>query len=694
MKRLFLLLIVPISLFALDERKAIHDHKRTTIYVTGALAPLNPEEVSLPYTLLKENEILQSFATTVTEALARHPGIRSTSFAPGANRPIIRGQTASRVKILSNGSDSGDLSFLSDDHAITVDPFSIARAEVVRGPATLLYGGSAIGGVVNLLDESIPEERIGRVVKGRISGELGNVADELRGGSAVIKGDADTLQWYLSSYYRRSGNIKVPGNLESDALMATEEHEEHGEDRNQLPNSDTLSKGATIGASHVTDWGFLGLSTKLFSSKYGVPGHLHHEEEHEEEEEVESEESHSPLNPSIDMNQVRVETRGEIKKPLSSLERLRLNLSVTQYEHDELEGKEIGTSFENSTLDGRLEVTHSKSDNFEGGGGLQLSYDDFKVSGEEAYLPPTRSFSPALFLSEVYHLTKSLDLQFGGRYEYVERTPLFTDLAKREFHPLSASSGLLWDVEDKLYTFGVTGAYTERAPNAAELYANGVHTATRSFEIGDPSLAKERAIGGELFFKKNSGNFTTSTNLFLQHYFNYLNFSPTAEVKDGVPVYVYNETESVLWGFENEVNLHLFESGAHTVDLISSLDFVRGRDTEKDTNLPRIPPFSARPGLRYDINGLGAGKLTTLLQSNFTDSQAKLATNELVTRSYITLDLTSSYTFPIQDKGLEGSVYISLQNLTDEEVRVHSSLTKDLYPLIGRALRGGFTLYF
>lgn len=720
-----------------DRHKHQHSAEPATeVFVTGSLAPRPLDSYTLPYTLLSTEEIRSKFGGTIAAALEDEAGIRSSSFVPGAARPIVRGQGGSRVRVLNNGVTLGDVSALSDDHAVPVDPNSASRIEVVRGPSTLLYGGSAIGGVVNVIDGSIPETRIGREFTGSATVNQGNVADRLTAGSAELMGEADAVQWYVSSFYRDTGNIKIPGYAESDRYRAAEEAEENGEEheeghagehegehggeevRDSLPNSDTMARGVTVGVSNVHDNGFFGGSIKLFETKYGVPGHAHAGHAHGEEEDHEDHEDHehdaedadhseheghmedeSVAEPAVAINltQARATFKGESTDVASGIEKLKVNGVLSTYEHNELEGESVGTRFRNDAIETRFELVHDpmafagNDEGMTGGGGLQILADSFRVDGEEAYLPDANTVAPALFLVEELALNESLKWQNGARYEWSSVDPSSAsdgrNLDQQNHSLVSGSTGLSSDFGKSNYTLSSTVAYTERAPTNAELFADGVHTATRTFEIGDESLAKERSIGGEITLRRTKGRLTGSVTSFIQHYDDYINLAPTGEIDEGTAVFVYEMTRAQLWGGEIEGELHLFEVAGNSVDLVASSDLVRGRDLGADGDLPRMPPTVTRAGFHYDYEDIHAE-----LMGTYSDAQKRVAAFELPTNSYLTVDLEASYKFPWERNEL--TTFVRLSNLTDEEVRNAVSFTKDQFPQTGRAVYAGLTAAF
>ncbi len=730
----------------------------TEVFVSGSLAPKPLESYNMPYTLITKDDLDRSFSSNISDIFNESVGIRSSSFAPGVGRPVIRGQGGGRVRVVNNGVAIGDISANSDDHSVAIDTSLVERAEVVRGPATLLYGGSAIGGLVNFIDNDIPSERIGEEVRGSVLVQKGDSASDLSSGSADLTGEVGEFQWRIGSFYRRTGNIAIPGLAESEPYRINEEdnhHQEEGEYgeeeeeiKGRLPNSDTLSKGFVVGGSKVHSLGYYGVSLRYFESQYGVPGHVHHGHKHDEgHEDGENEDHHhdehhdhdehheehdkdfskdfrflksrsSSLNEgdepgvAINLDQWRLAFHNETKDVARGIDKIKVNGAVSTYSHNEIEGAEVGTRFQNDTVETRLQLQHSpvaigdSQRKLSGGGGLQINLESFQAAGNEAYLPDSRVASPALFLLEELELGESLVWQNSGRYEWSNIDPgvgtserdghssirtmkdrgHVINYSNRNFHLVSASTGLSGSFNkarsSNPFVYGLSLAYSERAPNNAELFANGAHTATRTFEIGDSSLEKERAIGGELTLRKKFGRFSGSASAFLQHYDDYLNLAPTGEEEDELPVFAYQMTRAQLFGGEIEGKINLVNLRGHLVDFVSSFDLVRGRNLVEDDPLPRMPPSITRVGFNYDYNDWNLQ-----LSQIFAEAQRRVASFELPTDSYQQLNIEGGYTFPFEKASI--TTFVQGTNLTDEEIRNHISFTKDLFPQRGRAFLAG-----
>lgn len=674
------------------------------ILVTGAMSPIGLERLGKPVSIITHKELQERTESTVGELLSNEPGVSSTYFGPGASRPVIRGQSKQRVRVLENGLDSGDVSDVSEDHAVSVDPLSVQRIDVLRGPSTLLYGSSAIGGVVNMIDNSIAENPIGKPITGEIDLRAGDSADEERTGGVSLNGEIESFNWHLSGFSRETENIEIPGYAESSLLRQMEEEEadvlkdednhesENDEIKGLLENSDTRTKGLKIGGSHVWDEGYVGLSLKLIDSNYGIPGgHHHHEEElhHEKhsDEDHEHEEDSEEISPRIDMNQFKLENRGEVRLDDDFYRAVRFGFAYSKYEHKELEGDEIATQFDKDSFETRFELTHGHDDGFEGGFGTQLRYDDFKAKGEEAFVPTSKTFSPALFAIEDFKITEKLVWQVGGRYEFTSVDP--EDSKEEDFHTVSASTGPVLNLDDKgEYSSGVSFSFSERAPSSTELFANGAHLATQSYEIGDSSLNKERAVGAEVIFRKNSGRLTGDLSIFWQHYFDYINLTPTGEEEEELPVFEYGIDRARFWGFEASTDFELLSRGVHGLHLYSQIDYVRGENISDSDPLPRITPLRGKVGVKYLYSNA-----SIYVEGVFVDDQERLADFEIPTDSYSLLNAGISYQIPMGEQ-YTYELYARATNLTNEEARIHSSFLKDVAPLRGRAFFAGVRVAF
>ncbi len=660
----------------------------STITITADPRNKSLLEHTQPVSILTKEDLILRSDISLGETLATEAGVSSSYFGPGSSRPVIRGFAGERVRVLRNGVGSLDVSNTSEDHQISINPLSIESAEILRGPETLLYGSSAIGGVVNVTDNSIPSKEIGTPLRGEFDLRTQTVNNEASG-ALKLEGQAGKFNWHLSGISQDTKDVDIPGYQESSRLRAqeTELGHEHEQARDTLADSATRTLSGTIGGSYIWDKGYFGAAFTAYDSKYGVPvhGHDHHEDHHHGHDHHEHGEEGGIY---IELQQYRLDTRGEVRDVSDFVEKIKFSAAVSTYEHKEFEEGIAATKFTNDSFEGRVELFHSPIASLSGIIGTQVEYSDFTSSGLEAFVPNAERFAPGLFLFEELPLIEDhLSAQFGGRIEYLHLSP---DIGYRErsFTPLSLSTGLSWDITGKSdYIAGISIAYAERAPSITELYADGIHVARSISEIGDPSLSNENSYGIDLTLRKNHGILTGGIALFAQEYGNYINLSPTEQQFSGLQEFSYEETRARFFGFEAETTLHLHEAlgwYANHLDLTAQLDYVRARDTRNSIDLPRITPLRSVVRARY-----GWKELFRLgIEGVFVAAQRDIAERELPTDAYQLLNATFDIKIPwLKQKNL--TFYARAQNLTNAEARIHSSFIKDMVPLPGRSFITG-----
>jgi iron complex outermembrane receptor protein len=606
------------------------------------------------------------------ETLEGEPGIRSTYFGPGASRPIIRGLSGDRVRILESGLGSGDAANTSPDHAVALDPASADRIEVVRGPATLLYGSAAIGGVVNVFDGRIPYEAPASRLTGEVLTSGGTASNERQ-----ISGDASLLVGpfvaRMSGGFRDTDDYEIPGFAE---LEHDEEEHEAGEHEDEvegvLENSALETDNFSFGVSWVGSRGHLGASVSGFDSFYGVPGGHAHEEDPGAPAEEEEEE-----NVSIDLEQRRVDVDGELRFDRGLLERLRVRFGVADYEHVELEGAEIGTRFQNDQWEGRAEIRHRPVGPFEGALGFQLGNREFTAVGEEAFTPPSESDLFAVFLYEEA-TAGPVRFQLGSRLETQTATDLTTGV-DLDFNGMSFSGGLNFHPSDPV-SIALSISRSVKLPTPEELFSNGPHIATRSFELGDPTLSEEVGQSADLTFHVHEGPVRVQVTGFVTQFSDYIYPAFTGNVTDGLDEVRYTQADARFAGFEGEASLEVYESGADHLALELGGDFVRASLIDTDEPLPRIPPFSIRAGVLWEGSHLrGRASVRRVAE------QDRVAPLEESTPGYTMVEAELGYR--LQFGGLSHQIVLQGRNLTDEDARSHTSLLKEVAPMPGRDIR-------
>jgi iron complex outermembrane receptor protein len=641
---------------------AVHQEE---ILVTASPDARSQNEIAQPTSVLSGEELMLEMQPTLGETLNQQPGVTSTFFGPGASRPVIRGLGGDRIRVLEGGLGTGDASTTSPDHAVSVDPLAAEQIEVLRGPATLLYGSSAVGGVVNVIDNRVPDHMPGEPISGTVELRGGTVSDERGGGASFDGALGRRFAWHADFVKRETEDYEIPGFAEGTA-----------------ENSATDTEAGAVGLSWIGNDAFLGLAVRQHESLYGIPGGHAHEHHEGEEEEEEGERIR------VDLEQQRWDLRGGLTRPFGIFRGANLRFGKTDYEHRELEGEETGTIFLNDSWEGRLELLQRSFGPVSGSIGLQAQSRDFEAIGEEAFVPPTQTDSLAVFTFQEI-VRGPWRFQLGGRYETQDVTADAVDLAvdSRSFDGLSGSAGLVWQPEGDGYSVGLSLARSTKLPNAEELFSNGPHLATNAFEIGDPDLEEETSLGLDLTFRKTSGPLTGEINLFVNRFDDFIFESFTDEEEDGLTVFRYVQQDAEFRGAELSGVYELFHDEPYHVDVEFGTDFVRAELRDTGDPLPRIP--SQRYHLGFHYRG---EKIQGRIEGQRVEEQDRVAAFERPTDGYTLLNASVGYRFftstMVYDVLLRGT------NLTDEEARNHVSFLKDLVPLPGRDLSLALRLTF
>ena len=655
--------------------------------------PLSAENLAQPVATLRGKALDRALAPSIAETLRNIPGVHSSSFGQAVGRPVIRGLGGARVKTMEDRIDSMDVSVSSPDHLTTIEPFAAESIEVLKGPSTLLYGTGAIGGVVDVHTGRIPH-----AVPEQLSAKA-----ELRGadnanqrtGAARIRAGTGTLAIHLDAFYRDADEYDIPGFAESAALRELEELEgeggEAGEEEEEafgvLPGSQMETRGGAIGVSHIGERGFLGIAVSSYDADYGLPGGHGHEHEHEHEhgegEEAGAEGEEEEGNPVLDLSQTRIDAEAGLDAPFAGFSSLNLRLGFNDYEHTEVEGNgEAGTVFATEALEARLELTHEPLWGFEGATGLQVSSREFSALGEEAFVQPVDTQTLGIFYVAQRDFSGT-GLEFGLRYEHVEHDP--TASVSRSFDLGAVSLGLIQPLADG-WTVSAQLDYSNRAPVAEELYSDGAHLATQSYEIGDPGLDEERAanVSASLRYEQESLRFALSA--YYTEFADFIYEAATGAEIEELPVLQWQQGDATFRGVEVDFGWDALSWQDGTLTLNAGFDFVRARlDAGENRNLPRIPPQRWRIGTVLSWRDL----LAEVAWSRV-DSQDDTAFGELPTEAYNDLRVHLGYEFELGSNRLE--VFLAGRNLTDDEQRYHTSFIKDFAPQPGRTIEAGVVL--
>ena len=629
--------------------------------------------------VLSGQNLTLALEPSLGQTLARMPGVSSSYFGPAASRPIIRGLDGDRVRILQNGLNTIDASATSVDHAVSFDTSNLKSVEVVRGPATLLYGSNAIGGVVNSIDGRIVEEKMDGTIHGALNSRYTSVDNGYQT-SIMTEGGYKGLAFHVEAFTRAAEDFRIPGNARTTNEQTTNPLPAgQTETRKVMPNSNLRSEGVTGGLSYIWDKGFFGFAWTEFHTNYGSP---------------------AEPNVVIDMHQQRLDVRGAFYKPLPRIKEISYKLATSRYQHTEYDAGTPSTLFKNNGYDARVEVKHEKIAGMEGVVGYQTNRSEFSSSGSEAFLPPTITQANAVFLYE--DITRGpLSFQFGGRYDRIEVESLasaaFGPALARTFDNFSGSVGVVFTPNDE-YAVAFTINHAERAPTYQELFANGTHAATGAFEIGNPTLNPEKSLGFDLNLRKRVGWVTGSIGGYYNRYSNFIGQFPTGVVRvvngENYNELLYQATNAEFIGSELEAAFHLLHpitadppANQNNLHWQVKADVVRARDTQTGLSLPRIPPFHLTNTLILERGAFGAR-----LEGIYAAPQSRLTMNESRTDSYFLVNLTLTYRI-IQGRTTT-DLFIKGMNLTNEDAREHTSVLKDRVPLPGRGLVVGMKLTF
>lgn len=646
-----------------------------TVIVTGN--PLGSREVATLASVLSGRGLVLRRGSSLGETLDGLPGVASSYFGPTANRPVIRGQDGDRIRVLSNAGASLDVSSLSFDHAVPIDPLVVERIEVLRGPAALLYGGSAVGGVVNAIDNRIPKASIDGV-SGALETRLGGAAGE-RAVSALVETGGNGFTLHADAFARRTEDLRVP---------AFDRPLEDGrtQRRTRVANSASRAQGGALGSSFVWDHGYVGASTDTYRNDYGIVA----------EDDI-----------TIEMRRDKLALAGEVRMSAGFISTLRGQAASTDYRHQEIEGDgSVGTTFKTRGSDARVEVVHEAlsigAGRLEGTAGLQVESSRFSALGEEAFVPSTRTRQAAVFLLERWTWADRGHLGAGVRGERVRvrsdgdadgADPQFGPAQERKFSPRSASIGGVLNLGPR-WQLSSNWSYTERAPTSYELYANGVHAATGAYERGDPRQALERGRNLDLALGWREGADRVKAGVFESRFSNYIALGATGEpdfVDDeggSYPVFAFRGVRAKLYGLELEGTWRAME-GVRTVDVDAKLDIVRGSDVDSGEALPRLAPRRAAVGVT-----LQQGAWTARAEVRHASAQHRVPSTDIATAGWNLVNLSASYALSLGER--EALLFVKLQNVGDKLAYSASTIgtVRAFSPLPGRGLAAGLRLSF
>jgi iron complex outermembrane recepter protein len=605
-------------------------------------------------TTLRQNELKKRREISLGDTLRNEAGVQSTSYGPNAGRPIIRGLEGDRIRVLQNGLGVLDASSQSVDHAVPVDTLVIDSIEVVRGPMSLLYGSSAVGGVVNVNTNRIHSAfEEGTVSEILLQGDSSQ--DAVTTGAKIDHGKNNWM-FHLDGGYRNANDLRIPGKARSEKLRQTDPSTDEAEDK--LPNSGSVQKSLAVGLSKIFDQGYVGGSYYFFDNYYGAVA----------EEDVD-----------IRMIQNRVEFHGEYKLGGNIFNSVKFKTAQSDYGHKELEGGEVGTTFTNEGNESRLELL-SSSGNVKGVSGFQTQMFNFSAVGDEAYLPTSKNRILAAFTLQELQAGKNT-FSAGLRMENFHIHDQSSDGKKRNYNGYNGSLGYRRKLTGTL-TSNISVSYTERAPNFQELFADGGHVATNTFEQGNDEMNKEKAYALDVGLDYHYNQSFAHVSFFMQEFRDYIALFDTGN-PSGEPdfgnIFQFDQVDAVFYGFEFDSRSRISDSSWFG---ILKADYVRAKEKDSGDNLPRI----SAPRLIIGLERV-KDRWTWDVEAQRYFEQTKTAPNEYRTDAFTLLNAGFVYDV-IQAKG-KFSFFGRLKNLLNEEARQHTSTLKEIAPMAGRHVVAG-----
>ncbi|MBU2272665.1 MAG: TonB-dependent receptor [Gammaproteobacteria bacterium] len=672
----------PASQAAASQQGASASLPPVTVSASGL--QLGANDMTTPVTVLEGDELVRRREATLGETLNSEPGITSSHFGAGASRPIIRGMDGPRVKVLSDGAELHDASTISPDHAVVSEPLLATQIEVLRGPSALLYGNGAVGGVVNVLDGKVPTAVPPKGVEG--SAELrANTGAREAAGAFSLTGGTGNLAVHVEGVARDAGDYRVGKGWAPE-----------GEPTRKVLGSFNRTDTGSVGLSWVGDRGYLGAAYTRQTAKYGLPGHnhsfegchthgnslhcgSHDHDEGEDDHDHDHDHEHGDV-PVVDLRSERFDIRGELRNPFAGFSALRLRAGVTDYVHDEVEDGAISTTFQNKAYDTRVELQHNPIAGFKGVIGLQTSQRKFTADGEEAYVEPTITRKLGIFALEEYRLG---DWRFEAALRHDRQTAeAQASGIERSHNGTSASLGAVWKFTPG-YQVGTSFTRASRAPTAEELYAQGLHMATSTYERGNANLKSEISQNIDVSLKKTAGDTTFGVSVFRNRINNYI-YGRTLDEVDGLQLLQYSQADATFTGIEGQVRQRINRNLGVTL----FGDTVRARLADGGGLLPRIP--ATRAGIRMDANWQAWEGQVEWVQ---VARQNRVADFETATPGYGMLNLGVSYNGQLSN-GSPWQVYLKANNLTDRLAYAHTSFIKNAAPLMGRNVTVGVKVAF
>ena len=662
-------------------------YKLDDVVITSTGLKQATSKSARPVTVLSGDGLRTKVGQTIGDTLKNEPGITSQSFGPGVGTPVIRGQSGPRVRVMQNSLGNNDVSALSPDHANGVNPIIAERIEVLRGPSTLLYGNGAIGGVVNVIDNRIPEQVPDKLLGGALEQRYDS-ASTMTSSALKLDGGKDIFAFHLDGFYNDQGNTHIGGQqIDESAARATDPTLEGTpvleNPEGVINNSNARSRGGSAGASIIGNIGLVGAAINSLENNYGIPPNG----------------TGSPP-VRIQMNQTKYDFKGQLNKPFALAEDMRMKFGYTDYKHVELDDGIPATTFLNKSYESRLELEHQPIGIVKGVLGFQSVNSQFSALGEEALVPPTDIDSYGLFAVESFAIG-DVTYELGVRGEWQGLTPKET-YDSVSYAPLSGSISALWDIT-KQHQLSLAVTQSQRAPQVQELFSNGVHEATMSYELGDPDLQKEISYNLDLGYRFNADWMTAEINLFHNWVNDYIyqrqDYSVFNEDLDDfeafcsgppgacLPVLQSAQANAIFRGFEAKTVFPLMQNSYGAIDLTLFGDYTRGTFNQGG-DVPRMPP------LRYGFElSYGKNDWSTDIRLTRGEPQNNAGENQSNTPGYLLLNLGAQYNLATFHDS-EVLLFARGKNMTNENIRNSTSYLRNFAPEPGRSAEIGIRMSY
>jgi len=668
-----------IPLFFLSTATALaagENIKQLDTMVVSAPVATSSSKSAKPVTVLTGDALHSKMGTTIGDTLKNELGVTNQSFGAGVGTPVIRGQSGPRVQVMQNSMINNDASSLSPDHANGVEPILAERIEVLRGPATLLYGNGAIGGIVNVIDNRIPEKAFDKVIGGAGEQRYDSATNET---SSVVKveGSHNGFAYHVDGFYRDQGNTHIGGQAIDEAAVQINDPSFTAPENSQgvINNSNARSRGGSVGVSMIGEAGLVGASINQLEKNYGIPS---------------DGTGGAPV--TINLKQTKYDFKAQLNQPFTFAEKVKMKFGYTDYQHTELDGSIPATQFLNKSYASRLELEQKAIGALTGSLGFQSTNSQFSAinaDGSKPLVPKSNIDSYGLFAVESYK-HGDVTYELGGRGEWVTISP--ENGSNLTYLPISGSASALWDVT-KQHQLSLAYTHSQRAPLIQELFYDGVHEASRSYELGNADLRKEFSNNLDLGYRFNSDWMSAEVNVFHNWVSNYIyqqradylfntdagDFTDACTLGEAcIPVEINQQAGATFKGYEAQLKFPLMENHYGLVDLSVFSDYTRGT-FNKGGDVPRMPPLRYGVQLSYEKNDFSSNVRLTR-----GEAQTHAGANETSTPSYLLLNLGAQYHVASISQA-DIMVFANAKNLTNENIRNSTSYLRNFAPDAGRS---------